>query len=67
MFLPIQYADNFVHAHAVGQQLLDGGIQLGFLCVQSSFGVRVGFLGFQFVDGLLGGLEGGTIGFQLCL
>ena len=67
MVLPIQYADDIVQAHAVGQQLLDGGIQLGFLCVQSSFGVCAGLLGFQLVDRLLDGFERSTVGFQLCL
>lgn len=67
MVLPIQFAKDLIHAHAVSQQLLDGGFQLVFLRIHGGFGIRAGLFGFQLVDGLLSGLEGGAVGFQLCL
>ena len=67
LVLPIQFAKDLIHAHAVSQQLLDGGFQLVFLRIHGGFGIRAGLFGFQLVDGLLSGLEGGTVGFQLCL
>ena len=61
----MQDAEDVIHAHAVSQQLLNSGIQLGFLRFQGGFRVSVGFLGLQFGDSFLGRLESGAVRFEL--
>src|SRR5699024_8168266 len=52
-------------AHAISQQLLNSGIQLGFLRFQGGFRVSVGFLGLQFGDVFFGGFQRSAVGFEL--
>lgn len=61
----LQFVQDLVHAHAVGDQFLQGAVDLGLARLLGGLGLGGRLLGFQLGNGLVGGLEGGPLFLQL--